>query len=101
VNAAKRKSFGRMWVRLIRAHRAIRDITVPCEAKEPLAALREATHTLDLSMPVWLPRHQADWVNFRLTHFSQEHFLEKIDFDRMEIAYIAPEEERKPPKFTE
>ncbi|MDD3212929.1 MAG: hypothetical protein PHY64_04620 [Eubacteriales bacterium] len=92
---------GRLWVRLIRGHKAARDLTVPCSAADPLPALREAMHELDLGMPVWLPRHQADWKAFRLTHFSQEHFLEPVDFDRMEISYIAPESERKKPRFTE
>ena len=86
---------GRLWVRLVREHRAVRDLTLPCRAEEPKAALREAMHTLDLSVPVWLPRHQADWDHFRLTRFTQEHFLDPIDFDRMEISYIAPESERK------
>jgi len=27
--------------------------------------------------------------------------MEAINFDRMEMSYIAPDEERKPPKFTE
>ncbi|MCE5342164.1 MAG: hypothetical protein LLF96_01060 [Eubacteriales bacterium] len=92
---------GRLWVRLIRGHRAARDLIVPCSADNPLPALREAMHELDLSMPVWLPRHQADWEAFRLTRFTQEHFLDSVNFDRMEISYIAPEEERKPPRFTE
>ena len=101
MKTAKPKTGGRLWVRLIRGHRTVKDVTVPCDAKNPLAALREAAHLLDLSMPVWLPRHQADWVQFKLSHFTQDHFLEKIDFDRMEIEYLAPDEERKPPKFTE
>jgi hypothetical protein len=92
---------GRLWVRLIRGHRAAKSITVPCEANDPLSALREAAHELDLEMPVWLPRHEADWKQFKLTRFTQEHFIESIDFDRMEISYIAPESERKKPRFTE
>jgi hypothetical protein len=92
---------GRMWVRLVRGHRAVRDLVVPCVADEPLTALREAMHTMDLGMPVWLPRHQADWQSFRLTHFTQEHFMENVDFDRMEVSYIAPEEERKKTRFSE
>ena len=92
---------GRLWVRLIRGHRAVKDITVPCRIGEPQAALRDALHTLDLEVPVWLPRHEADWASFRLTRFTQEHFIEQVAFDRMEISYIAPEDERKKPRFTE
>jgi len=92
---------GRMWLRLMKGHQAIRDLTVPCRRDQPLAALRDAMHELDLSMPVWLPRHQADWDHFALTRFTQDHFIDKIHFDRMEISYIAPDEDRKPPVFTE
>ncbi|NLI21251.1 MAG: hypothetical protein GX418_06880 [Clostridiales bacterium] len=87
---------GRMWIRLMRGHRALRDLLVPCRADEPLEALREAMHTLDLSMPVWLPRHQADWGSFALTRFLPEHFMDSVDFERMEVSYIAPDEERNP-----
>lgn len=90
-----------MWIRLIEGHRAVGDLTVPCEAGEPLIALREATRQLDLSMPVWLARHQADWKAFALTRFTQEHFMEPISFDRMEISYIAPDETRKPRRNVE
>jgi hypothetical protein len=101
VSAAAEKGRGRLWVRLIRGHRAARDLTVPCLADDPLPALREAARALDLETPLWLPRHQADWTAFRLTRFTPEHFIQPVDFDRMEISYIAPEEERKKSRFTE
>ena len=86
---------GRLWVRLVRGHRTVRDLTVPCSLDDPLTALREAMHVLDLETPVWLPSHQTDWTDFGLTRFTQEHFLEAVHFDRMEISYIAPETEPK------
>ena len=84
-----------MWLRAIRGHRAVRDLTVPCRRGNPQAALREAMHALDLEVPMWLPRHQADWVAFGLTRFLPEHFMETVDFDRLEISYIAPDDEKK------
>jgi hypothetical protein len=92
----KKNATGRLWLRAIRGHRATRDLTVPCQRGEPQAALREAMRTLDLSMPLWLPRHQADWDAFSLTRFLPEHFMESVDFDRLEASYIAPDEQRKP-----
>ena len=88
---------GRLWVRLILGHRATRDAIVPCVGSDPLPALRKAMHELDLGMPVWLPRHQKDWDSFRLTRFTQEHFVETVAFDRMDISYIPSEEERRTP----
>ena len=86
---------GRMWLRMIKNNRSKGDLTVACDFDQPQPALREALHTLDISMPVWLPRHQKDWVEFSLTRFTAEHFLEPIPFDRLEISFIAPEEKQK------
>ena len=100
--SAKRKDEGgRMWLRAVKGHRAARDLTVPCRRADPQGALREAMHTLDLGMPMWLPRQQADWVSFGLTRFLPEHFLEPVDFDRLEVSYIAPDEDKKPKPTTQ
>ena len=82
-----------MWLRLIKGTRAKGDLTVPCNYENPQLALREAMHQLDLSMPVWLARHQKDWAEFALTRFTADHFLEPIHFDRLEISFIAPEDQ--------
>lgn len=86
---------GRMWLRLMKANRAKGDLTVPCDFNQPELALREAMHLLDLSMPVWLPRHQKDWQEFSLTRFTADHFMDAISFDRLEISFIAPENQKK------
>ncbi|HPF86883.1 MAG TPA: hypothetical protein PK537_02380 [Candidatus Limiplasma sp.] len=86
---------GRMWLRMMKNNRAKGDLTVPCDFEHPELALREAMHQLDLSMPVWLPRHQKDWQEFSLTRFTADHFLEPIHFDRLEISYIAPDDKKK------
>ena len=96
MSAQRKEAMGRMWVRAVKGHRATRDLTVPCRRAEPQASLREALRTLDIGMPMWLSRHQADWDAFALTRFLPEHFLESVDFDRLEVSYIAPDEERKP-----
>ena len=86
---------GRLWVRLMKGHRVERDATVPCTRDDPEAALRELLPKLDLSQPVWLPRHRADWDEYALTRFLPEHFMEAVPFDYMEISYIFPEDEKK------
>jgi hypothetical protein len=50
---------GRMWVRLVRGHRAVRDLVVPCAADEPLAAFASDAYA-DLGMPVGC-RASSDW----------------------------------------
>ena len=87
---------GRLWVRLMKRHRVERDATVPCTRDDPEAALRELLPQLDLSQPMWLARHRADWNAYALARFMPEHFVESVPFDYMEISYIFPEDEKKP-----
>lgn len=89
---------GRLWVRLMKRHRVEKDATVPCTRDDPEDALRELLPKLDLSQPLWLPRHRADWDEYALTTFKPEDFVDSVWFDRMEISYIFPEEEKKPPR---
>ncbi|MCI5955449.1 MAG: hypothetical protein MRZ54_00505 [Clostridiales bacterium] len=86
---------GRLWVRLMKRHRVERDATVPCFRDDPDSALRELLPKMDLSQPVWLPRHRADWNEYALTRFTPDHFMEPVSFDFMEISYIFPEDEKK------
>lgn len=86
---------GRIWVRLMKGHRVERDAVYPCEKDDVEDALRELLPTLDLSQPMWLPRHYADWEEYALTRFKPEHFVESISFDYMELSYIFPEDEKK------
>lgn len=87
---------GRLWVRLMKRHRVEKDATVPCTRDDPEDALRELLPKLDLSQPLWLPRHRADWDEYALTAFKPEDFVDSVWFDRMEISYIFPEDEKKP-----
>lgn len=88
-------SEGRLWVRLIRAHKITASATIPASRDEVHSALRELLGKMDLSEPVWLDSHERDWDAFSLTVFRPEHFMEPVPFDRMEISYI-DEEDRKP-----
>ena len=86
---------GRLWVRLFKRHRVERDAVIPCEKENAEEALRDLLPTLDLSQPMWLPRHRADWEEYAIARFRPEHFVESVDFDYMEISYIFPEDEKK------
>ena len=87
---------GRLWIRLMKGQRCKRDVSVDCGRQDPRAALREALPPLDISQPMWLPRHQADWDAYAFTRFLPEHFVDSVGFDHMEIRYIFPEGEARP-----
>ena len=86
---------GRLWVRLMKRHRVERDALIECEHENAEEALRELLPRLDLSQPMWLPRHHQDWEEYSLTRFRPEHFVESVDFDCMEVSYIFPEDKKK------
>jgi hypothetical protein len=81
----------RLWARIVTGHRIVRQATAPCLRDDPQPALMEVLKELDLSRPVWLPKHQREWDDFGQTRFTQEHFMESIPFDRLEIEYINPD----------
>jgi len=87
---------GRLWIRLMKGHKCLGDAVLPSGREDPRDALYQALPEMDVSQPLWLPIHQADWAEYALTRFLPEHFVDSVPFDRMEISYIAPPEEAKP-----
>lgn len=92
----KKEDQGRLWIRLMKKNLCLRDVVVPCERQAPQEALRMVLPQLDLSQPLWLPRHHADWEEYALTRFLPDDFVDSVAFDRMEISFIFPDEEAKP-----
>ena len=80
-----------LWVKTIRRHRTDRQATVPCSRSDVHGALREACHELDLPEPVWLEKHEREWVEFGMTRFLPDAFFETVEFERLEIEYIDPD----------
>ena len=40
---------------------------------------------LDIQVPLWLKKNTKEFVNHHRTFFTDEHFVEKISFDKFEI----------------
>lgn len=58
------------------------------EAKKLILAVEDICQKFDLSQPYWLEDHQLDILKYGRTHFKEEHFIETIDFDELEIEII-------------
>lgn len=84
-----------MWARIIKHHRIIRQLTVPCQIDDPLSALGEICYQMDLQKPMWLNKNQREWEEFAQTRFVQEHFIEHIDFDKLEIEFFNPDSKKQ------
>ena len=52
------------------------------------AALDEICNEFDLSKPIWLDATVADFKKHDRTRFTQDNFIEAIDFDFFEIHVI-------------
>lgn len=84
----------RMWGKIWKDNHLIKD-TVACISDYSLSrtqmvfqALDEICYTFDLSKPLWLDANIHDFQVHDKTRFSQDNFIEQIDFDYLEIHVI-------------
>ena len=84
----------RLWVRVIRDHRIAESETRPCAPDEAAEVLTEICRGLDIARPIWLRKHETEWANFARTAFRPEHFVESVDFDRLEVEFL-PDDDKK------
>lgn len=78
----------RLWVRVIRRHRISEQADPPCAPGFERDALEAAVKSLDLPVPMWLLKHEREFDQFRHTAFLPDHFVEAVDFERLEIEWL-------------
>ena len=84
----------RMWVKEISDNHLLRDTVVEdCRRDvnrtgKVFAALEEACVRFDLQVPIWLEVNIADFKRTAKARFTQDSFIEHIDFDYLEIHVI-------------
>lgn len=78
----------RLWGRIIRQHKMIKQSIAPCRWGEEISCLEELCHDFDIPRPIWLGKHQREFSEFRQTSFLPEHFMEEVDFDKLEIEFL-------------
>ncbi|MGN0157912.1 MAG: hypothetical protein ACI39W_02035 [Brotaphodocola sp.] len=84
----------RLWGKIWKHNRMIKD-TVICIADYSLSrtamifqALDEICYEFDLSKPIWLDANIMEFKRLDKTRFTQDNFIEQIDFDSLEIQVI-------------
>ncbi|MCI6553265.1 MAG: hypothetical protein MR430_07015 [Lachnospiraceae bacterium] len=83
----------RLWAKIFKDNRLIRD-TVICDDSDDTRthkifhALDEVTHGFDLSAPIWLDATIQEFRRHNRVRFTQDNFIEGIDFDYLEIQII-------------
>ena len=86
---------GGIWVRLMKKNRIDKDLTAPCSLETWQEALENACQKMDVPRPMILPRHERDWDQFSQVRFLPDHFVESVNFDRMEVEFIDPDKKKK------
>ena len=64
------------------------DDTRDSQTKKVFHALDAICHEFDLSSPIWLDANIKDFQKFSKVRFSQDNFIEKLDFDYFQLQVI-------------
>ena len=84
----------RMWGKVFADNHLLKDFVVEnpsldmTRTKKVFAALENIAHEFDLAVPIWLPSNISDFKRHAITRFTQDSFIEAIDFDYLEIQII-------------
>lgn len=87
----------RIWVKLMKDTHLIKDVTIEDVSEDSrttkvLRALENAAKEFDLSVPIWLDVNIEDFKRVAKTRFTQDSFIEHIDFDYLEFHVIEEDE---------
>lgn len=83
----------RLWAKIFKDNHLIKD-TVFCSSNADTRthkifdAIEAVCLEFDLGKPMWLDATVKDFKKHSRTRFSQDHFIEEIDFDFLEIQVI-------------
>lgn len=84
----------RIWAKIWKGNRMLRDMVVcndnvqMTRTHKIFAALDEICNEFDLSKPIWIDATVADFKKHDRTRFTQDNFIDKIEFDFLEIHVI-------------
>lgn len=83
----------RLWAKIFKDNRMQKD-TVICNSTDDtrthkvFQAVDEVCYEFDLGKPIWLDATVADFKRHAKARFTQDNFIETIDFDYLEIHVI-------------
>ena len=84
----------RLWAKIFKENRMLRD-TVICNdsmkinrTKKVFAAIDDICYQFDLAKPIWLESTIAEFKKHDKARFTQDNFIDPVDFDFLEIHVI-------------
>ncbi len=83
----------RLWAKIFKDNRLLRDTVIidngtDTRTHKIFHALDEICYQFDLGKPIWLDATVADFKRHDRARFTQDNFIEPIDFDYLEIHVI-------------
>ncbi len=83
----------RIWFKLIKDNRLLKDTTVTDESEDTrthkiFRALDEVCMEFDLGKPIWLDSNISEFKRHAKTRFRQDSFIEQVPFDFLEMHVI-------------
>ncbi len=84
----------RIWGKLVKQNKILRDHVVCIEdytlsrTKKVYKALDEMCQEFDLAVPIWLDLNKKEFICHARTKFTQDSFIESIEFDYLDFQVI-------------
>ncbi len=83
----------RIWFKIWKSNRLVKDTVIADESDDTrthkiFRALEEVCYEFDLSKPIWLDATVEEFKRHGKARFTQDNFVEGIDFDFLEIHVI-------------
>lgn len=83
----------RLWARIFKDNHMLQDTCIADHSGDTRThkvfhALEEVCYQFDLEKPIWLDKTVSDFKRHNKARFTQDNFIESIDFDYLEIQII-------------
>lgn len=83
----------RLWAKIFRDNHMLRDTVIEDDRQDTrthkvFRALEEVCCQFDLGKPIWLDATVTEFKRHDKARFTQDSFIEEIDFDYLEIQVI-------------
>ena len=83
----------RLWAKVFAENRLVKDTVIindedNTRTHKIMDSLEKVCYDFDLGKPVWLDANIRDFKRHSKVRFTQDNFMEKIDFDYLEIHVI-------------
>ena len=83
----------RLWAKIWKDNKMVRDTCITDDSSDTrthkvFRALDEVCYEFDLSKPIWLDKTVNEFKRHAKARFTQDNFIDGIDFDYLEIQII-------------